>query len=78
MALDLAGYAISAGSACSSGKVKPSHVALAMGLGEEIARGAIRVSLGAWNSAQEIDGFVAQLAKSAGLQRALPDMQPAA
>ena len=47
MALDLAGYAISAGSACSSGKVRPSHVALAMGYLENVARGALRVSLGA-------------------------------
>lgn len=79
MALDLAGYAISAGSACSSGKVKASHVAVAMGLGEEIARAALRVSLGAWNKAAEIEGFVAQLAKIAGLaRRELPDMQPAA
>jgi cysteine desulfurase len=46
MALDLAGYAISAGSACSSGKVRPSPVALAMGYGEEVARSAIRISLG--------------------------------
>jgi cysteine desulfurase len=77
MALDLAGYAISAGSACSSGKVKPSHVALAMGHPENVARGALRVSLGAWNKAVEIDGFVAQLSKAAGLQRRkLPDMQP--
>jgi len=79
MALDLAGYAISAGSACSSGKVRPSHVALAMGLGEGVARGALRVSLGAWNKAAEVDGFVAQLSKAAGLQRHnLPSMQPAA
>lgn len=79
MALDLAGYAISAGSACSSGKVKPSHVALAMGHPENVARGALRVSLGVWNKAAEIDGFVAQLSKAAGLQRRnLPDMQPAA
>ncbi len=83
MALDLAGYAVSAGSACSSGKVRPSHVATAMGLGAEVARGAVRVSLGAWNTAEEIDAFVAQLAKIAGLQRQLPglqhsDMQPAA
>lgn len=76
MALDLAGYAISAGSACSSGKVRPSHVALAMGCGEDLARGALRVSLGAWNKSAEIDGFVAQLSKAAGLQRRdLPGMQ---
>ncbi|MBA4098205.1 MAG: cysteine desulfurase [Rhodospirillum sp.] len=79
MALDLAGYAISAGSACSSGKVRPSHVALAMGYGEEIARSAIRVSLGWWNSEAEIDGLVARLAHLAGRKvHTLPDMQPAA
>jgi len=79
MALDLAGYAISAGSACSSGKVRPSPVALAMGYGEEIARSAIRISLGWWNSEAEIDGLVARLADLAGRKiQTLPDMQPAA
>jgi cysteine desulfurase len=79
MALDLAGYAISAGSACSSGKVKPSPVALAMGYGEEIARSAIRISLGPWNTEAEIDGLVARLADLAGRKvHNLPDMQPAA
>lgn len=46
MALDLAGVAVSAGSACSSGKVTPSHVLIAMGCGEEVAGEAIRISLG--------------------------------
>lgn len=79
MALDLAGYAISAGSACSSGKVKPSHVALAMGYGEEIAKSAIRISLGWWNSEAEIDGLVARLADMTGRRvHNLPGMQPAA
>jgi len=79
MALDLAGYAISAGSACSSGKVRASHVALAMGYGEEMARSAIRISLGWWNSEAEIDGIVARLADLAGRKiHTLPDMQPAA
>lgn len=49
MALDLAGVAVSAGSACSSGKVRPSHVLRAMGVDEVMAGSAIRVSLG-WNS----------------------------
>ncbi|MEM8985661.1 MAG: cysteine desulfurase family protein [Pseudomonadota bacterium] len=49
MALDLAGVAVSAGSACSSGKVKPSHVLRAMGADEAVAGSAVRVSLG-WNS----------------------------
>jgi len=79
MALDLAGYAVSAGSACSSGKVKPSHVALAMGCGEEIAKSAIRISLGWWNTEAEIDGLVTRLANIAGWKvHSLPDMQPAA
>ena len=52
MAMDLAGVAISGGTACSSGKSKPSHVLLAMGAGEAEASNAIRVSLG-WNSTEE-------------------------
>ena len=55
MTMDLAGIAISAGSACSSGKTKPSHVLTAMGAGEEEASSAIRVSLG-WNSTEEDAG----------------------
>jgi cysteine desulfurase len=79
MALDLAGYAVSAGSACSSGKVRSSPVALAMGYGEEVARSAIRISLGWWNNEAEIDGLVARLADLAGRKiHTLPDMQPAA
>lgn len=58
IALDLAGVAVSAGSACSSGKVTPSHVLRAMGLDESAAQNAIRVSLG-WNSRpQDVDRFV--------------------
>lgn len=46
IALDLEGVAVSSGAACSSGKVAPSHVLAAMGIAPELARGAIRVSLG--------------------------------
>lgn len=54
MALDLAGVAVSSGSACSSGKVAPSHVLQAMGVAPELAQAAIRVSLG-WDNHVEPD-----------------------
>ena len=58
IALDLAGVAVSAGSACSSGKVEPSHVLLAMGADALTAASAIRVSLG-WDSRDEdVTGFL--------------------
>jgi cysteine desulfurase len=68
IALDIAGFAVSAGSACSSGKVAQSHVLLAMGLGE-LAGQAIRVSL-PWNTEpSQIPAFNA--AYAAMLARAL-------
>lgn len=56
--LDLAGVAVSAGSACSSGKVEASHVLNAMGVPEEIAQGAIRVSLGFATKRDDIESFL--------------------
>jgi cysteine desulfurase len=56
---DLAGVAISAGSACSSGKVGTSHVLRAMGIPPEMARGAIRVSLGPTTTDDDIAAFIA-------------------
>ena len=58
MTLDLAGVAISAGSACSSGKLTPSHVLQAMGADDDAAASAIRVSLGWQTSAADCDRFV--------------------
>ncbi len=52
---DLAGIAVSSGSACSSGKVQPSHVLQAMGFGPEIAQGAVRLSLGWSTSEADVD-----------------------
>ncbi len=58
MAMDLAGFAISAGSACSSGKVRGSAVLNAMGYDEETARSAVRVSLGPLTTQDEVGRFV--------------------
>lgn len=57
MALDLAGIAVSAGSACSSGKVARSHVLTAMGVPDEAATSAIRISLGWATADADIDRF---------------------
>ncbi|AKS45899.1 cysteine desulfurase [Octadecabacter temperatus] len=58
MAMDLAGFAVSAGSACSSGKVKASRVLMAMGYNEADAACAIRVSLGPENTEEDVTRFV--------------------
>jgi cysteine desulfurase len=52
---DLAGIAVSSGSACSSGKVQPSHVLEAMGFGPDLAEGAVRLSLGWSTSNADVD-----------------------
>jgi cysteine desulfurase len=52
---DLGGIAVSSGSACSSGKVQPSHVLAAMGVGGELAQGAVRLSLGWSTTEADID-----------------------
>jgi len=61
IAFDLAGIALSAGSACSSGKVGPSHVLQAMGFGENA--GALRVSIGLQTTEAEIAAFAQALEK---------------
>jgi len=58
IAFDLDGVAVSSGAACSSGKVAPSHVLAAMGVAPDLARGAIRVSLGATTNESEIERFL--------------------
>jgi cysteine desulfurase len=60
-ALDLEGVAVSAGSACSSGAVKPSPVLLAMGLGEANALGSLRVSMGWTTTREDVDRFIKAL-----------------
>jgi cysteine desulfurase len=63
---DLEGIAVSSGSACSSGKVQPSHVLESMGFGPEIAQGAVRLSLGWSTSPADIDRCLEAWRKLAG------------
>lgn len=58
IALDLEGVAVSSGSACSSGKVGPSHVLAAMGVEPGLAAGALRLSLGWSTTREDVEGFV--------------------
>jgi cysteine desulfurase len=67
---DLAGIAVSAGSACSSGSLKAGHVLAAMGWGQARASEVIRVSFGRDTTEQEVDRFAAQWAQLAARQRA--------
>jgi cysteine desulfurase len=64
MQLDLAGFAVASGSACSSGKREASHVLMAMGLSEALARGSVRVSFGPDNSMEDAEALVEALAAS--------------
>jgi cysteine desulfurase len=70
MAFDLDGIAVSAGAACSSGRVQASGVLKAMGLGEDLARCAIRVSFGWSTTTAEIDRFIEAWIKIHGRLRA--------
>ena len=58
MNLDLKGICASSGSACTSGSLDPSHVLLAIGLPHEIAHGSLRISIGKYNTKEEIDYVV--------------------
>lgn len=63
LSLDMEGIAASSGSACTSGSLDPSHVLLAIGLPHEIAHGSLRLSLGDFNTEEEIDYVVEKLVK---------------
>jgi cysteine desulfurase len=73
--LDKAGYAVGSGAACSSADNAPSGTLLAMGVEPELARGAVRFSLGADNSVGQVDGFLQALA---GVLQRLRTMQAVA
>jgi cysteine desulfurase len=71
--LDLAGYAVSTGSACSSGTVEPSKTLLAIGLSRDEALASLRISFGITNRPEEVDGFLDALAREvAELRRVAP------
>jgi cysteine desulfurase len=76
IALDLEGVAVSAGAACSSGKVQPSHVLEAMGVPPHLARAGVRVSLGPSTTESEIDRFIEAWIKVSGslLKQQSPDI----
>ncbi len=59
--LDLKGICASSGSACTSGSLDPSHVLLAIGLPHEIAHGSLRISIGKYNTKEEIDYLIENL-----------------
>jgi cysteine desulfurase len=80
MLLDLAGFAVSTGSACQAGVPEPSHVLLAMGVEESTARGALRISIGPETSEADIDSLLIALpqaiarATAAGLADRMPTL----
>lgn len=73
LSLDLKGYIVSSGSACTSGSLDPSHVLLGIGLPHETAHGSMRVSLSEFNTEEEIDSFIKELAP---IVQRLRDMSP--
>jgi cysteine desulfurase len=71
IALDLEGFAVSTGSACSSGTLEPSHVLRAMGLGSPRSQNSIRFSLGQGNDEAQVDALLAKLPAVVGKLRTL-------
>lgn len=71
--LDMEGICASVGSACTSGSLEPSHVLLAMGRSDAQALGALRMTIGAENTREELDRVVEQLKKIVESLRAMSD-----
>ena len=71
LALDMMGIAASAGSACTTGNSAPSHVLLAMGLSEELARSSLRFSVGSGITSEDLDDVVGALAEIVGRTRSI-------
>lgn len=73
LSLDMAGIAVSSGSACTSGSLDPSHVLMAMGLDHQTAHGSLRLTLGKYTSAEDIDYVLKVLP---GIVKRLRQMSP--
>lgn len=73
MSMDIKGYAVSTGAACSSGNPEPSPVLLAMGLTREEAQNSLRVSLGWDTTLEQVDSFVETLKTVVARLRSLKD-----
>ena len=71
ISLDLKGFSVSSGAACSSGAVEPSHVLLAIGLTREQAKSSIRFSLGPGNDKRQVDSLIEAVAASCAQLRRL-------
>jgi cysteine desulfurase len=67
--MDLRGVAVSSGSACTAGAIEPSHVLRAMGLPYALAHGSMRISLGSYNTQQEIEPLVRAVRESLAAAR---------
>ncbi len=77
IALDLRGFAVSSGAACSSGAVEPSHVLTAIGLSREQARSSLRFSLGRANTVEQVDALIGAVADAAAHLRRVSATVPA-
>ena len=73
LSLDMKGYVVSSGSACTSGSLDPSHVLLAIGLPHEIAHGSMRATLSEFTTEEEIDCFIKEVGP---IVQRLRDMSP--
>lgn len=76
--LDMSGVAVSTGSACSSGSIEPSHVIVALGTEEDVARGSVRFSFGKFNTDEDVDYVLGLVPKAVdNLRRLSPRYQSA-
>ena len=78
LGLDMAGIAASSGSACSSGSLEPSHVLLALGQSAELARGSLRLTVGRYNTMEDVDHLFSVLVDLVSRLRQMPSLTTAA